>query len=223
MQQSGGADIFAELMTTGGGATVIDSAGDWHAYVGASADENRGVLVHTGHRVDLTGATFATANSGASTRISGVTHNVEVGDFITITGCSDTAQNGIAQVEVVDSPTDLTIDIAFSSDPGTEGFLRHGDHFEIAGDGGGTYSVSISLSGSIGTSSSTVDYAIIVNKTVKHFIERKYQNINDKGAVPLTGIISVSGGDEIWLALRNDDNSNDNTINELSFTLHKIS
>lgn len=212
---------YAELTGTGIGNLVIDSQSKWHGFIGLSEGDVAGdITTHAGTRVDLTGATFASASGGTETQITGVTHGLSLNDYVTITGSSDAAQNAVAQVTAVGSSTDFTVDVAFSSDPVTEGFVTHPDHIEIGH--AGIYMVTITQSGTGVTGASTALYAIFDNKNMKHQIRRKYANAVDQGAHAITGLVNAAAGDELWIAVQNTDNANDLAISETSFVVVRV-
>lgn len=213
---------YAEMMVTGGGTQVINGTNQWHAYVGASVDEiSDDITFHTGAIVDLTGATFASADGGASTQITGVTHGLSIDDIIVLNGVSTAGYNSVAQVSAVGGSNDFTIDIAFIDDPATEGFFQHPDHFEIGENSAGTYVVNITNSGTVSTTAATLTYAIYDGKALKHKIPRRYPNTTDIGATALTSLVTVSAGDEIWFGILNATNANDIDIDELSFIIFR--
>jgi len=212
---------YLELTATGAGTFVIDTQNAWHGFLGLSADEKAGdISSHVGTRVNLAGATFISAGGGAQTQITGVAHGLSVDDYVTITGSSDAAQNGVAEVVAVGGATDFTVDIVFSSNPATKGFVTHPDHAEI--QRAGIYLVIVTQSGTAITGASTGVYAIFKNKNMKHEIARKYANALNVGAHAVSGLVDASIGDEIWLGVKNSENTNDFTITDTSFVVARI-
>jgi hypothetical protein len=223
--QFGGAgnnnEAYCEFSVDGGTEYTINGTNQWQGYVGGSADEcSDSVEFHSGALVNLTGATFATAGGGTQTQITGVTHGLEVGDVITISGSSTSGYNNVFTVDVVGGTTDFTIDAAFVDDPTTEGELAHADHFKIVRSG--VYFIVASMSGSISTSAGTFSYGLYDNATLKHQIDRRYPNAADRGAHPLTGLVAASVDDEIWFGVNNMNNSNNLDLDNVSFVLVRI-
>ena len=227
-----GVDItseFGAFFKASGGATTIDTALVWHGYVDAGAGSlSSNWTFNEGVRTDLTGATFATASAGAETQITGVTHNLSVGDYVTISGCSTVSYNSTTstahQVTAVGGATDFTLDVAFVDDPGTEGFVTRGDQLVAGADAAGTYIVQCSASGFIATNAATCQFGVFKNAGLETKRDRKFSNANDRGAFNFSNgrIISVAATDVIWIGILNEDNTNSITLGDLDFSIHKL-
>ncbi len=219
-QEVGIPSIFAEMSITGGGAYTINTTGAWHGLIGASADESNGINVITGAiKTDI--SAYATSDAGARTKVTTAgAHSLSLNDIITIT--NTTNYNDIYQVMEIIDATNFTIDKAWDTNDDAQGTYALPDHFKVPSDGAGEYQVIWTGSGSIVTSTATCNFAIVVNKVVKHFIGRKFANAADVGAFTGTGMISVPSGNIVWLAIKNLTNTNNIDVDELSFNLHKI-
>ncbi len=227
-----GVDItseFAAMTVSSGSATTIDTADVWHGFIDASTGTLSGNWSFVeGVRTDLSGATFATADSGNKTNITGVTHNLSVNDYVTLSGSStggyNTTTSTVHQVTAVGGATDFTLDRAFVDDPGTEGFVTRADQLVAGAGAAGTYIVQCSASGFIATNAATVQFGVFKNGTLEAKRDRKFSNANDRGAFNFANgrIISVVATDVLWIGIFNEDNTNNVTIGDQDWSVHKL-
>lgn len=75
---------------------------------------------------------YATADAGAATTITiGSTTGFVVGQYVTISGCSTTTYNGTWRIAAVTSSTQLKLEVAYTTDPTTDGSLSYSDTLVI--------------------------------------------------------------------------------------------
>lgn len=83
--------------------------------------------------------------------------------------------------------------------------------------------VAVGASGSIATSAATIRFGVYKNKTFLGKKDRKFSNAADRGAWPLSAPnTALVANDVIWMALYNEDNTNDVTIGDLEFHADKL-
>jgi hypothetical protein len=227
-----GVDItseFGSMMVTSGSATAIDTASVWHGYTDAiTGILSAGWTFSAGVRTDLSGATFATASGGSETQITGVTHNLSLNDYVTLSGCStagyNTTTSTVHQVTAVGGATDFTLDVAFIDDPATEGFVIRADQLVAGAAAAGTHAIQDSASGFIAVSTATVQFGVFKNGTLQTKRDRKFTTATDRGAFMVANglILTVAEADVIWIGVFNESNANDVTIGDMDFSIHKL-
>jgi hypothetical protein len=75
---------------------------------------------------------YATADAGAATTITiGSTTGMVVGQYVTISGCSTATYNGTWRIGAVTSSTQLKLEVAYTTDPTTDGTLSFSDALVI--------------------------------------------------------------------------------------------
>lgn len=75
---------------------------------------------------------YATADAGAATTITiGSTTGFVVGQYVTISGCSTATYNGTWRIAAVTSSTQLKLEVAYTTDPTTDGSLSYSDTLVI--------------------------------------------------------------------------------------------
>lgn len=75
---------------------------------------------------------YATADAGAATTITiGSTTGFVVGQYVTISGCSTATYNGTWRIAAVTSSTQLKLEVAYTTDPTTDGNLSYSDTLVI--------------------------------------------------------------------------------------------
>lgn len=75
---------------------------------------------------------YATADAGAATTVTiGSTTGFVVGQYVTISGCSTATYNGTWRIAAVTSSTQLKLEVAYTTDPTTDGSLSYSDTLVI--------------------------------------------------------------------------------------------
>lgn len=209
-------------------AFVINDAGaDFHAY-------------HSNGFVggDLAGWTFDAGGGGTSHAISGIVdgtpsgtdiavttgdaHGLAVGDIISQTNLADPAYVGLFVVKDINSATVYEVAASYTAD-GT-GTMDQAATLDANIGIDGSFFVSWWASGTSATNNETFDFylcldaAIVVGTKVR----RKFGTANDFGSFSGGGIVDISGGGKISMAISNEDSAGNIILRNLTIVLLRL-
>ena len=206
---------YGEFDLAGGSEFEIDGANQWHMLSNFVASDVSGVTIDTGKTGAITA--FADAGGGEVT-VTSVAHGLSENDFLSITGT--TSYNDIFGITNV---TDDTFDITdtFVADDGT-GIFHHATHLAIpaAGDGEYLYAWCANL---IAAANNKIYEVTAVLDGVTNGVARRLIAVGaDVGQIACVGLVAVSGGKEMGLAIRNITDTTNFTIEDATFTAHRI-
>ena len=198
--QTGSID-YGEMGNTASATEVLAEADEWYAM--HNANINTGLV---------SGFTYTDGQSGVIASIGeGVTgdvvitdegHNLEVGDYITVNGCTDSNYNGVFEVNLV--PTANTFTITATWGATDTGFWQEGSYLECntAGIYRGVWNAVVTQTGT----NKIVYTSPFVNtaESTKAYNERTFSGASDVGSVGGNGLMSFAVGDRIWFAVKSD-------------------
>lgn len=210
---------YGEMALTGGGPHTIDTTNVWHGYDGFSEGASSpGVTFAAGKTAsDITA--YATHDAGATTKVTvTAAHGLSAGDIITITGTTN--YNDIYEVQEDIDANNFSIDKAWDTNDDATGTYTKPNSFSFNAQSAGDILVQWSFGGSL-VAADTMHFGIFHEKTLDHFIPRKFPN-NDIGAVAGGGHITVAATDIIWFGVRNTTGVNDVDIDEMTFSVIQL-
>ena len=205
---------------------INDSGGDFHAYhsngfvggdlVGWTFDAGGG---GTSHAIDS--IADGTPNGTDIAVTTGDAHGLAVGDIISQTNLTDTNYVGLFVVKDINSPTVYEVTATYGV-TGT-GTMDQAATIDAKIGVDGSYFISWWASGT-STNNETFDFilcidAVLIDGTK---VRRKFGTGTDYGSFSGGGVVDITGGAKISMAISNEDSNSDITIRNLTIVLIRL-
>lgn len=202
-------------------AFVVNDAGaDFHSYhtnglvAGDIADWTFDAGgAGTSHAID----SIADGGGGEIAVTTGTAHGLAIGDIISQTNLSDAAYVGIFVVNTITSSTIYEVTATFTA-TGT-GTMDQAATLKCGTGAAGAYNITWYCSATSATNNETFDFRLQKEASIVtgSKVRRKFGTATDFGSFSGGAIIDVADGDQISLALSNEDSAGDVTLR--NFTL----
>lgn len=193
-------------------------------------DTNKAVAIEGFSSSHLQDISFVTSKNGVITdtadntvlRITDEAHGLVDGDIITINGLATPAQNGTTAISKINANTFDCDDINWVTDDET-GTWQMGSYLLIPTGGDGTFLASMSSSATPAGANKTYLVQLCINTTaqVDVKVERKF-SATDIGSLSMTGFITVSATDRVWISVTGLTDGTDVTFKHINLLIHRI-
>jgi len=186
---------------------ALDVVDTYQAVIGFSE-----AAVNTGftYLASATGAITNTEDNGGVLRCTDAGHGLTTGQYIAVHGMGDTAHDGQTRVTAISVDVFDCDDIAYSSDSDTGNWSR-GSSLTVDSGGAGNYRLAFSASMRAETNNNVFKVELFKNATgLDEFaILRKISTGADVGNAASSGLVALSEGDTIWMAVENTTDATD--------------
>ncbi len=206
---------YGEFTLSGGSEFTIDGVNQWHMLSNFAASDFSGVTIDTGKTGAIT--VFADAGGGKVT-VTSVAHGLSENDFLSITGT--TSYNDLFGITNVTTDTFDITDTFVAND--ATGTFHHSTHLDIpvAGDGEYTYTWCANLTSA--GNNKIYEVTTVLDGVTNGIARRLIAVGSDVGQMACAGLVAVSGGKEMGLAIRNITDATNFTMEDAAFTAFRI-
>lgn len=205
-------------MDSNGTATTITDANKAVAIEGFSSSHLQDISFVSSKN----GVITDTANNGGTLRITDEAHGLTTGDIVTINGLATAAQNATTAITKITNDVFDCDDISFATIDET-GTWQMGSYLLIPTGGDGTFLASMSSSATPAGANKTYLIQLCIDTTaqVDVKVERKF-SATDIGSLSMTGFITVSAADRVWISATGLTDGTDVTFKHINLLIHRI-
>ena len=154
---------------------------------------------------------------GGEINVTTLTHNLSVGDIVSLNAGGEPSYQGVWEVTAVPSPTIVTLGVAFVSDEAP--IMDRAATYTVNAGHEGDYKVTWWASTSAAVANDDFEFEVYKNGVVipGSKVRRKYSAGGDVGSTSGGALVSVVAGDKISFALTNLDG--DGNVTLIHFTM----
>ena len=206
---------------------INDTGADFHSY--HSNGVASGDLANWSFDIGGGGTSFPIASvadgAASGTDIAVTTtgsHGLAVGDIVSQTNLAIAVYVGIFEVKAIISPTVYEVAAVFDAD--ATGTMDQASVLIAGVDSSGVYSLLYFISATSATNNETFDFQLYREATaiVGTKVRRKFGTAADFGSMSGGGVVAITDGDKISLALSNEDTAGNVTIRNFTLILTRL-
>ena len=200
-----------EMFISAQDVVTINITAQLHALDGFSTGEVQNATFDAG---SLGTGNITTAAAGAAINIADVGHGLVSGDYATVTSAN---HEGVSVVTYVDDDN-FTLAIAYVGDEA----CQWQQPSSLTMTNAGRYLQTFTMSGAGAAAAKDFYFAIYHNDTIMPEMQVIRSTSTNYGSMSMTGIHTLAAGDTIFVAMENQTDANNFTIEYANFTITKI-